>query len=296
MIQFTLEEIITQDGLMHQGLLHIPEKPNGKVLLWIHGLTGTFYSNVQKMNLFAEELAKSGTAFAAFHTRGHDYITCTHKLDPMKPKGWVYETIGAGVEHFPDCVKDIDAALSFLAAKGLPKVILAGNSTGANKACYYAGSVDDPRVTGVVLSGPMSDRYSATDEETNKKHRAVMEQKIKEGKGDELLTGFDFFPLTPKRWMSLLGAGSEEDVFNYHDTEGALVTFGRIKVPLLVVFGGSDEHADRPVSEIQKAFDAHAGSARYKSVVVPGADHGFTGKEDIFVREVTAWAASMYRS
>lgn len=293
MIQFTLEEIITQDDLEHQGILHMPENPNGKVLLWIHGLTGTFYSNVKSMNLFAEGAAKSGTAFAAFHTRGHDYVASTHRRDATKPNGYVYETIGAGVEHFPDCVKDIDAALTFLAGKGLNKVILVGHSTGANKACYYAGTVADPRVVGVVLSGPMSDRYSATDEATNKKHRAVMEQKIKEGKGDELLMGFDFFPLTPKRWMSLLSEGSPEDVFNYRDPEGALETLGKIKVPLLVMFGGADEHADRPVSEIQKAFDAHAQSTNYKSVVVPDADHGFTGKEDVFVREVTAWAASI---
>lgn len=293
MIQFTLEEIITQDGLEHQGILHIPDNQDGKALLWIHGLTGTFYSNVKSMNFFAQEAAKSGIAFAAFHTRGHDYVASTHRIDPTKPSGYVYEAIGAGVEHFLDCIKDIDAALTFLAGKGLTKIILVGHSTGANKSCYYAGTVADPRVIGVVLSGPMSDRYSATDEETSKKHRAIMEQKIKEGKGDELLMGFDFFPLTPKRWMSLLSEGSPEDVFNYRDTEGALATFEKIKIPLLVMFGGSDEHADRPVSEIQKAFDAHARSGHYKSVVVPGADHGFTGKEDVFVREVTAWAASI---
>ncbi|MFZ5535614.1 MAG: alpha/beta hydrolase [Patescibacteria group bacterium] len=293
MIQFTLEEIITQDNLVHQGLLHVPPQASGKVLVWIHGLTGTFYSNAKSMNGFAEEAAKHGMAFAAFHTRGHDYVTSTHKIDPNSPKGYVHEMIGAGVENFTDCVKDIDAIVSFLAGKELTKVILIGHSTGANKVCYYAGTVTDNRLAGVVLSGPMSDRYSATDPETNKKHRAIMEQKINEGKGDELLTGFDFFPLTPKRWMSLLAEGSPEDVFNYHDEQGALATYARITVPLLVMFGGSDEHADRPVPEMQKAFDAHAKSSKYKSVVVPDADHGFTGKEKVFVDEVVAFAASL---
>ena len=137
----------------------------------------------------------------------------------------MYETVGAGVEHFPDCVKDIDAMVTFFTDLGFTKVILVGNSTGANKVCFYAGTHPDPRVFGVVLSGSMSDRYSATDEETNRKHQALMEQKIRDGKGDELLTGFDFFPLTPKRWMSLLATGSPEDVFNYRDQAGALTTF-----------------------------------------------------------------------
>lgn len=292
-MQYELVDIVTADNLVHQGMVHIPETHNGTAVIWIHGLTGTFYSNTKGMNLFARLCAEKGMAFGAFHTRGHDYVSSAHRLDETKDKGFVYETIGAGVEIFTDCVKDIDAMAAFFAQCGFSKIVLVGNSTGANKVCYYAGTVTDPRIAGVVLSGPMSDRYSATDEATNAKHQEVMEQKIRDGKGDELLTGFDFFPLTPKRWMSLLAKGSPEDVFNYHDDEGALTTFSAIRIPMLVMFGGNDEHADRPIAEMQKAFDAHAKSANYKSVVIPGADHGFTGKEDVFVETIVSWAASL---
>lgn len=292
-MQFTLVNIVTKDQLVHQGIVHIPEKHTGTAVVWVHGLTGTFYSNTKLMELFATECEKHGIAFGAFHTRGHDYVASAHRLDASSDKGYVYETVGAGVEHFPDSVKDISAMVTYFADKGFEKVVLVGNSTGANKVCYYAGTVTDKRVGGIVLVGPMSDRYSASDEETNRKHYAVMEQKIRDGKGDELLTGFDFFPLTPKRWMSLLAVGSAEDVFNYRDQERALGTFSKIKIPLLVMFGGSDEHADRPIGEIRKAFDTHAKSSAYASVVVAGADHGFTGKENELVPVIVTWAASL---
>lgn len=292
-MQFELVDILTKDQLVHQGLVHIPNDHKKTAVIWVHGLTGTFYSNTKSMNLFAQACEKEGLAFGAFNTRGHDYVSDAHKIDTTNARGYVHQTIGAGIEHFPDCVQDIDAMISFFVDRGFEHVVLVGHSTGANKVCYYAGTVIDSRLSGVVLSGPMSDRYSSSDEETNKKHQAIMEQKIKEGKGDELLTGFDFFPLTPHRWMSLLAKGSVEDVFNYRDSEGALTTFSKIKTPLLVMFGGSDEHADRPIEEMQKAFDAHAASPKYKSVVVSGADHGFSGKEDEFVGTIVSFASSI---
>jgi len=292
-MQYELVDIVTEDRLVHQGMVHIPDNHGSTAVIWVHGLTGTFYSNTITMGLFAQMCAEQAVAFGAFHTRGHDYVSSAHRLDETKEHGYVYETIGAGVENFTDCVKDIDAMIAFFVERGFSKIILVGNSTGANKVCYYAGTMKAPQVAGVVLSGPMSDRYSATDEATNTKHQLFMEQKIQEGKGDELITGFDFFPLTPKRWMSLLAKGSPEDVFNYHDSVGALTTFSAIQIPMLVMFGGKDQHADRPIEEIQKAFDEHTTSEKYKSVIIPDADHGFTGKEQIFVETIVSWAATL---
>lgn len=289
--RFNLAEIVTKDKLFHQGVVAFPKVPGKRAVLWIHGLVSRFYSDTELMNRFADECTNRGMAFAAFNNRGHDYVTSTHKTDSKNPKGYVHTLIGAGVEDFAESTLDVDAAISYFADHGYSEVVLVGHSSGANKACFYSGTIPDIRVAGVVLAGPMSDRYSASDEETNAKHQAFMEQKIREGKGDELLTGFDFFPLTPKRWMSLLAKGSPEDVFNYHDEKGALRTFSAITVPMLVMFGGSDEHADRPVPEMKKAFDLHAASSKYMSVIIPGADHGFTGKEQEFVDTIVSWAA-----
>lgn len=289
--RFELVDIVTSDHYIHQGMIAEPQKKGDTAILWIHGLTGNFYSNTKGMNEIACRATESGMAFASCNTRGHDFVSSVRIIDTATEKGYAYGTIGAGVEEFTKCVEDIDAAVSFLAGRGYTKIILVGHSTGANKACYYAGTVDDARVAGVVLSGPMSDRYSYdADAATYAKHKREMETLIAEGKGDELLSGYDFFPLTPNRWMSLLSQGSVEDVFNYRDETGALETFSRIRVPLLVVFGENDEHADRPVKEIRAAFDAHANSSVYTSVLVPGADHSFSGKEIALVSSIVSWA------
>lgn len=293
-VTYELAQITTKDGLEHQGIFYRPEKPGNTAILWIHGLTSTFYNDPPLMELFARLGGEKGYAFASFHTRGHDYVTSTHRLDPTNEKGYVYETVGASVETFTDCVPDIDAAVSFLEDKGFDRVVLVGHSTGANKACYYAATASDPRVFGVVLAGPMSDRYSAEHNQImNANHRKIMEQKIREGKESELLTGFGFFPITPKRWMSLLGDGSVEDVFNYRDADGALATYEKISVPLLVMFAENDKHADEPIEKIRQSFDEHARSREYRSIIISDVDHGFTGKEKEFVEKIVEWASTL---
>lgn len=292
-MKFELVEIVTKDKLVHQGIFYRPERAGKRALLWVHGLTGRFYSDPAFLSLVVQACEEAGLGFAAFNNRGHDYVTSTHRLKESDPRGYVHETIGASVESFTESVHDIDASIQFLFKQGFTDVVLVGNSTGANKVCYYAATINDPRVTGIVLSGPMSDRYSASDEKTRQNNLCFVEQKIREGKGDEILTGLDFLPLTPRRWMSLMAEGSAEDVFNYRDEHGALATFEKITKPVLVMFGGNDEHADRPIADIQKVFDSHAKSNQYRSLIIPDADHGFTGKEKEFVTAIIDWVKTL---
>lgn len=291
---FQLAEIITKDKLVHQGIFFQPKHPQKKAMLWVHGLTGRFYGDVELINQFAEACEKQGFGFASFNTRGHDIISGIRKIDKRKKTGFAHLTLGAGFERFEDSVFDIQAGISFLAKQGFSQIIVVGHSTGANKVCYYAATRQDPRVLGIVLAGPMSDRHSRnTDKKAYKKNLSLMQRLMNEKKDDKLLAGFHFFPMTPKRWLSLLAEGSSEDIFNYGDSKGTLKTFQKIRKKLLVVLSENDETADRPIAMIKKAFDVHAKSSSYKSIVIPAATHSYTGKEKEFVKEVVSWAAAL---
>lgn len=291
---FYLSEITTKDGLIHQGIFFSPKNPGKRAILWVHGLTGRFYGDPIINNAFAEECETQGWGFAAFNNRGHDVIANVRKIDKRKKTGFAHTVIGAGAEKFIDCIYDIDAAIGFLENQGFSEIILVGHSTGANKACYYAATQKDPCVVGVVLSGPLSDRYaSGYTPETYEKYREFMEKKIVEGKGDELLEGYNFFALTPNRWVSLYVEGSAEDVFNYSDGDKALTQFIRIAIPLMVINAGNDEHAHISIQEIKRLFDSHTRSNNYKSIIIPGVLHGFEGKEKEVVNAIIEWVKTI---
>ncbi len=294
MIQFALVEIITKDKLIHQGILHRPNKPTKKAILWVHGLTGRFYGDPLLMNLFAELSEKHDVGFASFNNRGHDMIAGLRRVDKDEPGGYSHVTIGAGMETFEECVFDIDAAVSFLVHQGFTEIFLAGHSTGANKVCYYAATKNNPYVVGIVLAGPISDRLSQhTDKLNYQKNLLLVKALIAAGKGDDVAQNTHFFPITPHRALSLLAPNSSEDVFNYGDTTKVLSVFSKITKPLLVLFSGNDELADRPVEVIKQVFDAHTTSKHYVSKIIPDTTHSFPGKEKEFVTIVVKWAASL---
>lgn len=294
MKQFYLAEIVTKDKIQHEGIYFEPKKKGKRALLWMHGLSASFHSGISLYEAVAEAIEKEGWGFALFNNRGHDLIAGVRKMDGTPPYGYSYYPAGAGQEVFEESVLDIEAGIDFLAKLGYTEIVLVGHSTGANKTCYYAATQKNPHVIGVVLSGPMSDRlHGITDWEKFKKDLAHMKELIGQGKGAELLLGYFFFPITPKRFISLFEPRSTEDVFDYGEPEPRLKYFSRITLPLLLHLAEKDEGADRPVEEIKKEFDSHAKSPKYTSVIIPGALHRFTGHEREAVAAIVEWAKSI---
>ena len=116
-----------------------------------------------------------------------------------------------------------------------------------------------------------------------------MKDKVVEGKGDELLSGLIYFPITPNRYLSLFSQGSAEDHFDYGDLHPAMNCFSQIKKAVLVLFAEQDENADRPVADIKKVFDKFAKSSQYESLIIRDTFHSFGGKEEEVARKIINW-------
>ncbi|MFH0749978.1 MAG: DUF1749 domain-containing protein [Candidatus Gottesmanbacteria bacterium] len=288
MKKYFLTECVTKDDVIHQGVYFEPKEKSDTAILYIHGLSSMFSSHIASCNAFSDMGEKMHIGFASFNNRGFGLISGPQKKDATALTGITHIRGGAGQEVFEESVLDIDAGITFLTQRGYARVVLVGRSTGANKTCFYAGTVDDPRVIGVVLNSAISDRLEKTKEEIAAT-LPLMKQRIAEGKEDDLLTGYSFFPMTPKRYVSLYEQGSNEDVFDYGDERPKMTIYSKIKKPLFVIFGERDEHAERPIADIVHVFDTHTTSLRYKSVIVPNALHGFDGMEQELATLICEW-------
>lgn len=301
---FYLVETVTRDKLIHQGIYYKPKKPGkpasvktsaGKrALLWVHGLTDKFYGDRALIDALVYECENHEFGFASFNNRGHDMVVSGQKIDRRKPTGHSHVTIGSSNEVFRECVYDIEAGITFLAKQGFAEVVVIGHSTGANKICYYAATQTNSHLSGVILASPLSDRLDPSlNKEKLAKDLAHMEDFVRQGKSHDLLTGYDFFPLTPKRFLSLYTPNSLEDQFDYGDPRPRMTYFSRIKQPLLVVLSGKDEYADRSAKKIQVVFDSYQHSANYKSVIVSKALHSYSDKETEVAKIAVDWAISL---
>ena len=293
MKQFYLTEIITKDKLVHQGMFFRPKKPTKKAILYVHGLTDNFYGDLSALEALSGRCEKEGWGLASFNTRGHDIVASVKKLDPQNPKGQTSVSLGSSYENFADCVYDIDAAITFLKKQGFLQVILAGISTGANKVCYYTGTQKDPRIAGVIMLSPISDVSIESKSKHYKENVKQMKTLIKQRKGESLLSGISYLPLTPNRYLSLFDPGGIEDVFDYYSKQPKLTVFSSIKLPLCVVLAGADEYADRPVLDILTVLQKHHRSSNFQGFIIPNAFHSFNGQEQKVADTIFRWIKAL---
>ncbi len=283
---FLISEIQTSDGIIHHGMYFCPKKRGKRAFLWIHGLTSNFYSSIKRIDEIVTLCDTFGIGFASFNNRGHDMLASAHRLDKKSKSGYSYTTVGSGVEHFEESIYDIEASIAFLVSKGFTEIFLIGSSTGANKAVYVSTSSRNPNIKGVVLLSPLSDRLTANIAFHKKLYLHLLQLL---GLGERLITTSAYFPGTVNRFLSLISKRSQEDVFDYGDSEPCLERFSRILQPLLVIFGEEDTLADRDIATIKKQFDSHQKSSSYKSVIISDANHGFDGKEKILAKCIIEW-------
>lgn len=275
-----LLELTTADGLPLGAAFYEPAtRRRGAVdaVLLVHGSMGTFTSPV--IRGVAERLAAAGWPVLAADNRGH-HVAWSHR-------GTLY---GHAYDVIADTVLDIGAALDWLAGRGLTRVGLFGRSLGGTKVVYYQGRTQDPRIATVLAVAPsaLSYRVISEHEARGPSFAGELEQArrlVEAGRGRELVDCVFTSGSTPISAATLWDeVGGETYAL---DRWGAEVT-----VPLLVLRGDRDGNREVVLgSDLLPA--AAVRSPRVDYVIVPGADHSFSGLEDRGAQALIDWLTSL---
>ncbi|OGG57305.1 hypothetical protein A2853_02180 [Candidatus Kaiserbacteria bacterium RIFCSPHIGHO2_01_FULL_55_17] len=259
-------------------------KPSAKTaVILIHGLAGSFWRRLP----LAYPLIDRRTAVLAFNNRGHDRIS--RIIRSGEKKAGKSRWGGGASEVFEECVDDIQGAISFARKRGAKRIYLVGHSTGCQKSVYWAYKKKGKGIKGMILLAGLSD-YSVAlrDDKNGRLARATKYARalVRRGKKHELLPQ-SLWPAIDdaQRFLSLYTPDSAEEMFTYAQRKVPRI-FHSVKVPILAVFAGADEFGDRPAQEIAAWYAKNARTKTYKSVIVPGARHGFKGFERRIAREI----------
>ncbi|OHB17374.1 MAG: hypothetical protein A2913_00960 [Parcubacteria group bacterium RIFCSPLOWO2_01_FULL_40_65] len=285
-----LHQIITKDGIPLEGLFFRPKKKSGIAAIWLGGLTSRFSKNPERTNILADIFTKNGIGFATFDHRGLGLINSLKVRNGKKEK---YIAAGTAFEKFKHSVLDIEAILSFLRKYGYKKIFLLGHSTGANKAAHYIWKKGGRGLAGVGLLGPLSD-IPGIKAGLGRKYSAALktaEKMVKKGKGKELipfsLVNGAFW--SAERFWSIAREGSKEDTFPYYNQKRKFYWAERVRLPVFVVIGEKDQHADRSVKEILETLKKQIPQKWFSGAIIKDADHGFSGKENILAVKLASW-------
>ena len=277
------EEIVHTTTVDHLPLdgLYLSGKEKKGILVFVHGTASNFYENDFIYPLL-ESLPNLGWSILSTNNRGNGVLQAYPQPH------------GAALEKFEDCILDIDAWMKWALKKGYSKVILCGHSLGSEKVIYYAGhGTYRKRLWALILLG-FTDSFGTQQRflKKNKKGKALWREakrSQKQKKGNQLLTTV---------WKSHAGIlpKSADSYINFFDPHGALAQnfplsaekklkqFAQLRLNILAVMGEKDHWAlSAPRKEIQRLEKENP---YVSGVLIPRADHCFTGKEKEVVKEI----------
>ena len=238
-----------------------------KLLIFVHGMGSNFYKSRYKKAWM--KLAPSrGLDVFCFNNRGCE--------------------ADVAMEHFPDCLHDIDAAMQFARAEGYRHIYLLGHSTGCQKITYYQHK-RKPRDVKTLILTALGDDMAIARRDLGNKYGYWIEKAgrlIREGKGDQRLPAC-CLGFSARRFVSAAGANSIEA--NLFRLDGRLKLFRNLKLPILAVFPEEEQYACIPVKQAGEILRKASTSRHFEVIYIPRADHSFRGEEEVCVKRCLRW-------
>ncbi len=276
-----LIEFKTNDKYTLHGLLL--SKKQKSVIVSIHGMGGNFYSGLSvKMS---PTLMKNGFDVFLLNTRGHDVVSKVKKESKKYS-----DHIGTAHEKFEDSVYDVKAAIDAVQSLGYKNIILAGHSTGCQKAAYYIYKTKDRRVQAIILLAPCDDylvykkRLGRDWKQAAKKAKQWLRSHPTQYVTDEP-GAYD-----AQRFNSISDLKRIESRLFYYD--GNFREFSKIKTPMMVLFGTKEQNRTKPVESYINTLENETRSKRFGSVIIKNANHSFVGHEKKTAQHIANWLRS----
>ncbi len=293
----TIVQIKTDDGLTLPGLFY-EAQGSRKVAIFLHGngSSSVFYSDDLREDQ-AKLLNNAGISYLLFNNRGAHIIK---KLNVKKQNGEEERRrFGMAYEKIKDCIKDIDAAITFLEQVGYNEFYLIGESTGANKICVYHYYKPNNKVSKYILLGGGDDTGIYYNELGKKKFNELLKEakaKIAKGKGEDIIC-----ELLPEEIFSYFGfydianPDGDYNVFPFLEVIKEIKLskkklfrhFMSINKPTLVVYGEKDEYAWGDVSKVVSVLKELKPEFEYK--IIKNADHGFNNHQKELSEIIVSW-------
>ena len=276
----------TEDQIELVGLLETPNKPTNKVVISIHGMQSNCLK--QRETILSNTIANAGIAYFAFNNRGAEVMTYTKKVTGEKilNGGVVYEDVR-------DRYFDIKAAINKMLELGYTEIYLQGHSLGCTKIVYTYNKLKQENnianIKGIILLSlvdiPDCQKYDLGD-----KYEPMMqyaENKEKQGKLNELMPEESFdHPISAKSYLRYFKYNKDIDFARFSDKDYDFKELNNIEVPLFLRWGNVHELVIQPLDELVKFLKSKIKNSKLDIGYIDGADHGYTGKEQILAKEI----------
>ncbi|MBP7875869.1 alpha/beta hydrolase [Candidatus Woesebacteria bacterium] len=287
----------TSDGLQLPGFYYPGEEKDVCILL-VHGMSGFFLENYYG-HVVGEVARKNGYGCIYTHNRGYAHINDIRTTEKSADGGFKTRRIGAVYERFEDCVLDIDAWLQKGRELGYKRFIIVGHSLGSPKIIHHFYTMHSTDVAGLVLASPGDMVGLVKKPEYQPNYLELLDearQNVADGKPEELLSGtvWDWYVLSSQTFLDLFEEGGPADVLPIFENPEHFFELEAVDVPMLCIMGEYDDITIRTLEGDMQLLKTKATNApSFTTHLLPGANHGYEGKEREFADRIVEWIRSL---
>ncbi|MFR0771593.1 alpha/beta hydrolase [Limosilactobacillus pontis] len=250
------------------------------VVILITGVEGNIQNN-PFYTVIGKKLAPLGIDLVVGHTRdAFNRVTMVNQLTRKQ------EVYGSFNEDFRDSDGDVDAYLEFAKNAGYQRIILGGQSLGANKVIHYLANHPQAPVDKFLLLSPVN--VEILRRRISKSQRQVIKQWFTSGKYNKILP-FRLFrwlsstTVTAKRWLA-------DDMLNnvHFGQDKDYTQLEKIKFTGAWMIGTYDRFTGgNPVKYLQNN-NQHLPTAELNQIIsIKNASHIYRHKEDELAMKIS---------
>ena len=282
-------DFIATDGVVLNGLLYKSNNSTKKVILAVHGMSSNCFKD--RDIIIAKYANENNIDYFCFNNRGSELVKYIKKEIQGKEEkllaGTSYEDVLEGYE-------DIVGAILKLKELGYEDIYLQGHSLGCTKIVYTYNELKDEEdeiihdIKGVILLS-LVDVASSIEVYLGDKYDTYIqlaEEKEQAGLSYEFMPKESFIhPISVKTFLRYARDNSAIDFARYgQDTE--LEKLNNIEDPLFMRWGNEHEMIIQKADELVNLLSDIIKNERKDIDYIDGADHGYTGKEEILAKQI----------
>ncbi len=276
------------DGFENDG--YIINSNSKKVIISIHGMSSDCFK--ERDRFISRKALKNGFAYFAFNNRGSELVKYIRKTIDGKQ----IKLLGGTTYEEPlESYYDIKGAILKAIELGYEEIYLQGHSLGTTKIIYTYNKLKNENsellkhIKGIILLS-LVDIPRTLKIFLNTNYDIILKYAEEKESKNELLdlmpNGSFIHPISVKTFLRYAKNNKEINFAQYSNKEYNFDELNNIEVPLFMRWGNSNEMIEQDAEVLVELLNRKIINKNKDINFVDGADHGYTGKEEVLSTEI----------
>lgn len=276
------------DGIENDG--YIINNNSKKIIISVHGMSSNCFK--ERDRVISRKAFENGFAYFAFNNRGSELVKYIRKNEDNKQ---IKLLGGTTYEDPQESYYDIKGTILKAIELGYEDIYLQGHSLGTTKIIYTYNKLKNENselvkhIKGIILLS-LVDIPRTLKIFLNTNYECILKFAEDKENKNELLdlmpSGSFIHPISVKTFLRYAKYNKEIDFAQYSNKDYNFEELNNIDVPLFMRWGNSNEMIEQDAKSLVEMLNRKIINKNKDINFIDGADHGYTGKEDVLSTEI----------